>query len=74
MRALTEEPEATIIGPQNRGEGGVQPMPVDYEPDRVRKILNKPQRAEHWFWDRYSAAPYVGCEHACHYCYSRARK
>jgi len=48
-------------------------MPIHYEPCRVRRILNKREQADHWFWDRYSAAPYVRCEYACHTCYSRAR-
>jgi DNA repair photolyase len=23
-----------------------------------------------WFWDKYSAHPYIGCEHGCEYCYN----
>ena len=23
-----------------------------------------------WFWIRYTANPYIGCEHACEYCYT----
>lgn len=47
-------------------------MPVHYEPYHVRRIPNKHQHADHWFWDRHSAASYVGCEYACHSGYSRA--
>jgi DNA repair photolyase len=38
---------------------------------RPRTILNKGKRADHWFWSRYSAYPYVGCQHACLFCYCR---
>jgi DNA repair photolyase len=27
-----------------------------------------------WFWSKYSASPYIGCEWGCHYCYSRDEK
>jgi DNA repair photolyase len=27
-----------------------------------------------WFWTKYSAHPYLGCEHGCEYCYSRDEK
>jgi DNA repair photolyase len=41
---------------------------------RPRKILNKSRRADHWFWTRYSAYPYIGCQHGCEFCYCRERK
>lgn len=41
---------------------------------RPRTILNKGKRADHWFWSRYSAYPYVGCQHGCLFCYCRERK
>ena len=44
---------------------------VCYQP---KTILNKGKRADHWFWTRYSAYPYMGCQHGCAFCYSRERK
>ncbi|MCX6029172.1 MAG: hypothetical protein NT169_07690 [Chloroflexi bacterium] len=44
---------------------------VSYQP---KTILNKGQRADHWFWTRYSAYPYTGCQHGCEFCYCRERK
>jgi DNA repair photolyase len=43
-------------------------------PYRPKTVLNKGKRADHWFWTRYSAYPYVGCQHACLFCYCRERK
>ncbi|MEW6568453.1 MAG: radical SAM protein [Chloroflexota bacterium] len=43
-------------------------------PYRPRAILNKARRADHWFWARYSAYPYIGCQHGCAFCYCRERK
>jgi DNA repair photolyase len=44
---------------------------VCYQP---KTILNKSKRADHWFWTRYSAYPYKGCQHGCAFCYCRERK
>ncbi len=44
---------------------------VPYEP---KTILNKSKRADHWFWTRYSAYPYLGCQHGCEFCYCREQK
>ena len=44
---------------------------VPYQP---KTILNKSKRADHWFWTRYSAYPYIGCQHGCEFCYCRERK
>jgi DNA repair photolyase len=44
---------------------------IPYEP---KTILNKAKRADHWFWTRYSAYPYLGCQHGCEFCYCRERK
>ncbi len=41
---------------------------------RPKAILNKAKRADHWFWTRYSAYPYIGCQHGCEFCYCRERK
>ena len=43
-------------------------------PYRPKTILNKGKRADHWFWTRYSAYPYLGCQHGCEFCYCRERK
>lgn len=44
---------------------------ISYSP---RSILNKSKRPDSWFWARYSAYPYVGCQHGCSFCYCRERK
>jgi len=44
---------------------------VPYQP---KTILNKGKRADHWFWTRYSAYPYIGCQHGCEFCYCREEK
>jgi DNA repair photolyase len=44
---------------------------VCYQP---KSILNKGKRADQWFWTRYGAYPYLGCQHGCAFCYSRERK
>ncbi len=41
---------------------------------RAKKIINVHKHADGWFWDKYSAHPYKGCEHACEYCYTREEK
>ena len=41
---------------------------------RPKTILNKHKRADHWFWTRYSAYPYLGCQHGCEFCYCREQK
>jgi DNA repair photolyase len=45
-----------------------------FVPYRPKAILNKGKRADHWFWTRYSAYPYTGCQHGCEFCYCRERK
>jgi len=44
---------------------------VAYAP---RTVVNKGKRADHWFWSRYSAYPYLGCQHGCAFCYCREQK
>jgi len=44
---------------------------IPYHP---KTILNKHKRADHWFWTRYSAYPYIGCQHGCEFCYCREQK
>ncbi len=41
---------------------------------KTKTVLNKSKRADHWFWTRYSAYPYTGCQHGCEFCYCRERK
>jgi len=41
---------------------------------RPKTVLNKSKRPDHWFWTRYSAYPYIGCQHGCEFCYCRERK
>jgi DNA repair photolyase len=43
-------------------------------PYQAKNILNKGKRADHLFWTRYSAYPYMGCQHGCAFCYCRERK
>jgi DNA repair photolyase len=46
----------------------------EYRVYKAKKVLNKYKHVDYWFWCRYSAHSYVGCEHACEYCYARADK
>ncbi|HET7011790.1 MAG TPA: radical SAM protein [Anaerolineales bacterium] len=50
------------------------PRRAVFLPYRPKTILNKHKRADHWFWTRYSAYPYIGCQHGCEFCYCRERK
>jgi DNA repair photolyase len=45
-----------------------------FVPYRPKTILNKSKRPDHWFWTRYSAYPYIGCQHGCEFCYLREEK
>lgn len=47
---------------------------ASFVPYRPKTILNKHKRADHWFWSRYSAYPYLGCQHGCEFCYCREQK
>lgn len=46
-----------------------------YKSYKPKTILNVHQRSDAgWFWDKYSASAYIGCEHGCEYCYLRDEK
>ncbi len=47
---------------------------TEFVPYQPKTILNKGKRADHWFWTRYSAYPYLGCQHGCEFCYCREQK
>ncbi len=50
------------------------PPRTRFLPYQPKTILNKGPRADHWFWTRYSAYPYLGCQHGCEFCYCREQK
>lgn len=56
------------------GDKGAMSRRVTFVPYRPKTILNKHKRADHWFWTRYSAYPYLGCQHGCEFCYCREKK
>jgi DNA repair photolyase len=46
-----------------------------YEKYNTRHILNVHKHVDGgWFWNKYSASPYLGCEWGCQYCYLRDEK
>ncbi|MBM3135559.1 MAG: hypothetical protein FJZ89_09830 [Chloroflexi bacterium] len=49
-------------------------MPPVYQEYQARKILNVHKHMDGWFYDKYSAHPYVGCAFGCEFCYSREDK
>jgi DNA repair photolyase len=49
-------------------------METQYTTYKPKRILNIHKHADSWFWDKYSAHPYIGCEHGCEYCYNREKK
>lgn len=48
--------------------------PVNYIPYRPKSILNTHRHPDHWFWSKYTAHPYTGCQHGCVFCYTREEK
>jgi DNA repair photolyase len=50
------------------------PRRLTFVPYRPKTILNKGKHPDHWFWSRYSAYPYIGCQHGCEFCYCREQK
>ena len=49
-------------------------MKPAYQEYQARKILNVHKHVDGWFFDKYSAHPYVGCAFGCEFCYSREDK
>ncbi|MFW9992147.1 MAG: radical SAM protein [Candidatus Odinarchaeota archaeon] len=39
---------------------------------KVKSFLNRYEIPDSWFWTSYSANPYRGCQHDCHYCDGKA--
>lgn len=47
-------------------------MKLEFQEYRARKIVNIHKHVDGpWFWDKYSAHPYVGCRSGCEFCYAR---
>lgn len=50
------------------------PRRTVFLPYRPKTILNRHKRIDFWFWSRYSANPYIGCQHGCEFCFYREEK
>jgi DNA repair photolyase len=47
-------------------------MNLEFREYKPKKILNVRKHIDGgWFWDKYSAHPYIGCRHGCEFCYTR---
>ena len=47
-------------------------MKLEYQEYRPRKIINVHKHVDGpWFWNKYSAHPYIGCRSGCEFCYCR---
>jgi DNA repair photolyase len=45
-------------------------MNLEFQEYQAKKILNVHKHVDGgWFWDKYSAHPYIGCRHGCEFCY-----
>jgi len=42
-----------------------------YEEYKTSRMVNVHKHLDGWFFDKYSAHPYVGCAFGCEFCYSR---
>jgi DNA repair photolyase len=50
-------------------------MDLTFDEYRARKIVNVHKHVDGpWFWDKYSAHPYVGCRSGCEFCYARGTR
>jgi DNA repair photolyase len=50
-------------------------VPITYVPYQAKKLLNIYKHIDGgWFWNKYSAYPYIGCQFGCEFCYSREPK
>ena len=49
-------------------------MTATYQEYRAKRVLNVHRHVDGWFFDKYSAHPYVGCVFGCEFCYSREQK
>lgn len=48
---------------------------TEYKLYSTKHILNVHKHIDGgWFWNKYSASPYMGCEWGCEYCYCRDEK
>lgn len=49
-------------------------MRPTYQEYKARRILNVHKHVDSWFFDKYSAHPYIGCTFGCEFCYCRERR
>lgn len=49
-------------------------MELAFEEYRAGKIVNVHRHVDSWFWDKYTAMPYVGCRSGCDFCYLRGSR
>ncbi|MDY6876317.1 MAG: hypothetical protein SWK90_08975 [Chloroflexota bacterium] len=49
-------------------------MKPTYQEYKAKRVLNVHKHVDGWFFDKYSAHPYVGCAFGCEFCYSRGGK
>lgn len=47
-------------------------MELEYQEYHAKKIVNVHKHVDGpWFWNKYSAHPYIGCRSGCEFCYLR---
>jgi DNA repair photolyase len=50
-------------------------MQLEFREYRPRRIINVRKHVDGpWFWDKYSAHPYIGCRSGCEFCYLRGSR